>query len=171
MCLSDHRQPNRAAHRGVMDPPSTQSAVYLPSSASSMAFSSTRRQTTPPQPSPASQPTPAITRPGFCVLPGGFSSSRFSCCPIAGFWVAFGCCESVVRFASCVGTQVISPFSSRPHHRFLRANASQHRSAHQPAADRVPPYQRHCHIPGDLTGPVSLVDVLVLPASLPAIRA
>ena len=82
----------------------------------------------------------------------------FACCPADSALAAsvavrlqasegpVGRWESVARFASCVATQVISPFTSRPHHRFLRANACQHRSAHHPAADRVPPYQQHCHI-------------------------
>ena len=111
----------------------------------------------------------------------------FACCPADSALAAsvavrlpasespVGRWKSIARFASCVATQVISPFTSRPHHRFLRANACQHRSAHHPAADRVPPYQRHCHIPGDLMGsthsPVNFFDVLVLPATLPAIRA
>ena len=111
----------------------------------------------------------------------------FACCPADSALAAsvavrlpasegpVGRWKSIARFASCVATQVISPFTSRPRHRFLRANACQHRSAHHPAADRVPPYQRHCHIPGDLMGsahsPVNFFDVLVLPATLPAIRA
>ena len=95
----------------------------------------------------------------------------FACCPADSALAAsvavrlpaseghVGRWESVARFASCVATQVISPFTSRPHHRFLRANACQHRSAHHPAADRVPAYQRHCHIPGDLTGSLTVRSI------------
>ena len=73
----------------------------------------------------------------------------FACCPADSAVAAsvavrlpasecpVGCCESVARFASCVATLVISPFTSRPCQRFLRANAWQHGSAHHPAADRV----------------------------------